>query len=231
MNSILLLEDDKNLNRGICLRLTKEGYQVLTAFTENEARNIFKTNKVDLIISDITLEEGNGLEFCKSVRQQSNVYIILLTVLDGEIDIVNGYDIGADDYITKPFSLMILTSKVNAFMRRVREENGMNQKSEMVCQNIKVSYTDMKVYKDGNDIGLSKKELMILLYLMENANQILSKEQILEHVWDNEGRYVDDNTVAVNINRLRNKIEDNDECYIQNVRGLGYIWCEKVTKR
>ena len=149
----MLLEDDENLNRGIALKLQKEGYQVFSAFQISEAEKLFDENRIELVISDITLPDGNGLEFCRKIRNKSKVFVLFLTAMDSEIDMVNGYDAGADDYITKPFSLMVLVSKVQAFMRRME------------------------------------------------GRQILSKEQILEYVWDVDGQFVDDNTVPVNISR------------------------------
>lgn len=223
MKAILLLEDDKNLNHGITLKLQREGYQVLSAFEAAEAEELFFKHKVDLIISDITLPEGNGLEFCQKIRQRSNVYIIFLTALDSELDIVNAYDIGADDYITKPFSLMVLISKVNAFMRRIESK----EQSGISSGEITVSYKDMKAYKAGELLVLSKKEMQLLIYLLENARQILSKEQILESVWDVDGQFVDANTVAVNISRLKNKVGSD---YIENIRGIGYIWIKESIK-
>ncbi|MBU5306516.1 response regulator transcription factor [Clostridioides mangenotii] len=223
MKSILLLEDDENLNRGISLRLEKEGYKVHSNFGVREAIECFNSQDIDLIISDITLGDGNGIDFCRDIRKQSDVYIIFLTALNQEIDIVNGYDIGGDDYITKPFSLMVLMSKVNALMRRIDSPEKLN----IVSEDIRVSYKDMKVFRNDDEIQLSKTELQLLIYLMENAKQIVSKELILSHVWDNEGLYVDDNTVSVNISRLRNKIGADN---IQNVRGMGYIWVKGSTK-
>ena len=119
MAKILLLEDDTSLNRGISLKLEKEGYKMLSAFRVSQAEEMFREHEVSLIISDITMEDGDGLEFCRSIRRVSDVHLIFLTALDQEVDIVNGYDAGADDYITKPFSLMVLISKVNALMRRI----------------------------------------------------------------------------------------------------------------
>lgn len=222
MNTILLLEDDQNLNRGISLKLRREGYDVLSAFTVRDARRLFDEHQPDLIISDITLPDGSGLDFCAEIRRKSNVFILFLTAMDSEIDMVNGYDIGADDYITKPFSLMVLVSKVHAFMRRADSA----PKAVIRSGNIAVSYTEMKAYRTPGqeEIPLSRKGLQLLVYFMENARQILSKEQILEHVWDADGQFVDDNTVPVNISRLKSKL---GESYIQNVRGIGYIWTEE----
>lgn len=215
----MLLEDDENLNRGIALKLQKEGYQVFSAFQISEAEKLFDENRIDLVISDITLPDGNGLEFCRKIRNKSKVFVLFLTAMDSEIDVVNGYDAGADDYITKPFSLMVLVSKVQAFMRRMEGVCGHNR---ILSGNIEVNYGEMRALKRNADgvtpLTLSKKELQIMIYFMENARQILSKEQILEYVWDVDGQFVDDNTVPVNISRLKGKI-GND--YIQNVRGDG----------
>ena len=224
MKSILLLEDDESLNRGISLKLKKEGYQVLSAYTMEEALSFFLTETVDLVISDITLPDGNGLDFGHMVREKSDAVLIYLTALDQEIDIVNGYDTGADDYITKPFSVNILTSKVNAFMRRM----GNKEEGVYISGDIEVFVNDMQVKIHGTNIPLSKTELQLLILLLENAGHILSRELILEKVWGLDGQFVDDNTVTVNISRLKNKL--GTDC-IENIRGLGYLWTGKVNKK
>ena len=215
MKQILLLEDDENLNRGISLKLSREGYRVFSALTLTEARALFDKENIDLVICDITLPDGNGLDFGKAVREKSNSVLIYLTAMDQEIDIVNGYDTGADDYITKPFSVNILTSKVNAFMRRLSN----NEEGIYTSGDIEVSVNEMQVKKAGAVISLSKTELQLLVCLLENAGHILSKEIILEKVWGFDGQFVDDNTVTVNISRLKNKLGTDS---IENVRGLGY---------
>lgn len=224
MKIILLIEDDKNLNKGISLRLEKEGYQVRSAFGVKDAKAYFELENIDLVISDITLPDGDGMEFCKTIRQKSNVYILFLTALNQEIDIVNGYDIGADDFITKPFSLMVLTSKVNALMRRIDRKSNETLRSG----DIRVERSQMRVYQNEEEIFLSKKELQLLIFFMEHARQILSKDQLLEHVWDTDGQFVDANTVSVTMSRLRSKLGEED--YIQNVRGMGYIWVKESIK-
>lgn len=146
------------------------------------------------------------------------------------MDIVNGYDAGADDYITKPFSLMVLISKVNALMRRIdqREDTG----TEFVSGAFKVCCPAMRVYRDEEEILLSKTEFKLLLYFLENPEQIISREQILSAVWDVDGQFVDDNTVPVTISRLKKKLAgDAAYDYIRNVRGLGYLWAKKVTRK
>ncbi len=218
------MEDDENLNRGISLKLSKEGYQVLSAYTIHEAKLIFESEPIDLVICDITLPDGSGLDFGKSVRERSNVILIYLTAMDQEIDIVNGYDTGADDYITKPFSVNILTSKVNAFMRRINEK----EEGVLLSGDIEVSVKEMSVKKAGDLVHLSKTELQLLIYLLENAGCILSKENILDKVWGFDGQFVDDNTVTVNISRLKSKLGTEN---IANVRGLGYLWTGKVSRK
>lgn len=229
MKTILLLEDDESLNRGITLKLQKEGYQVLSAYGTTQARELFATKGADLIISDITMDDGNGMDFCMEIRKKSNVFILFLTALDQEIDIVNGYDAGADDYITKPFSLMVLISKVHAFMRRIETTDT----NVIASGPVEVHCNEMKAYKDGKELLLSKKELQILVFLMDHARQIVSREQILESIWDLDGQFITDNTVAVNISRLRNKLcEDGDtQEYIKNVRGIGYLWTAEIIKK
>jgi len=225
MKKILLLEDDKNLNRGITLKLTKEGYQVFSAYTMQEAESIFEQESIDLVISDILLPDGSGLKFGKKVRSKSNSILIYLTSMDQEIDVINGYDTGADDYITKPFSVNILISKVNAFMRRINKEE---EEGLLISGDIEVCLKNMQVKKAGSLVPLSKTELQLFIYLLENAGRILSKENILDRIWGIDGQFVDDNIVAVNISRLKNKL--GTDC-ITNVRGLGYIWIGKVNRK
>lgn len=224
MKTILLLEDDRNLNTMITRRLEKEGYCVLSAFTIAEAKEHAKREEIAMVISDVMLPDGNGMEFATQLREERKTLLIYLTAMDQEMDIINGYDGGADDYITKPFSLLILISKVNAFMRRYQEQ----EEGVLRSGNITVYLRDMKVTKGEEIVSLTKKELQILLLLLEHAGHIVSKEQILEHVWDKDGQFVDDNTVSVNISRLKNKLEINA---ISNVRGIGYVWTEPVKRK
>lgn len=221
MQKILIVEDDNNLNRGISLRLGKEGYQIYSAFTKAQAEQIFLQEIIDMVICDITLPDGSGLEFGKNVREHSDAVLLYLTALNQEIDFISGYDTGADDYMTKPFSLMVLIAKVNAMMHRVHGNDGMRY----VSGDIEVRLKDMQVTKNKEPVVLSKTELQLLRCLLENAGTIVSKEDILEQVWGLDGQFVDDNTVAVNISRLKNKLGTDR---ISNVRGLGYIWTGQV---
>lgn len=231
--NILLLEDDENLNRGISLKLEKEGYRVFSAFGVSEAEEIFAREEISLIITDITMDDGDGLEFARGVRKRSDCYLIFLTALDSEVDIVNGYDAGADDYITKPFSLMVLISKVNALVRRLGQgRQGAEEGEVLISGDIRMLCRQMKVYRGEEELVLSKKELLLLHYFLQNPEQIISREQILEAVWDVDGQFVDDNTVPVTISRLKKRISgDGDAGYIKNVRGIGYLWTREVLRK
>lgn len=230
MGKILLLEDDKSLNRGISFKLKKEGFEVETAFCIEEAKNIFDNNKIDLIITDIGLPDGSGFDFCEEIRKISNVYIIMLTALDEEFNAVMGYEIGADDYVTKPFSLAILVSKVKAFMKRAgNDEKEKTSENILVSEDIEFDYGDYTLIlnrEDTEKVQLTKTEGKLLKLLMENAMNIIQKEQILDILWDMDGNFVDDNTVAVYMRRLRKKVEKDpsEPVFIKNIRGIGYKW-------
>lgn len=224
MARILVLEDEEGLRKGISLTLLREGYMVDSACCIKEAEEFLEEQGYELVICDIMLPDGSGLDFGSKVRKESNSYLMYLTAMDTEIDMVNGYETGADDYLTKPFSLMVLVSKVAALMRRMDEQAG-----ERLCSgDIVVSLKDMSVTKGGESISLSKKELKLLVYLMEHAGRIVTKENITEHIWDYDGQFLDENTVPVNISRLKNKLKTDA---IGNVRGLGYLWTEKVDRK
>lgn len=230
MGKILLLEDDKSLNRGISFKLKKEGFEVETAFCIEEAKNIFDNNKIDLIITDIGLPDGSGFDFCEEIRKTSNVYVIMLTALDEEFNAVMGYEIGADDYVTKPFSLAILVSKVKAFMKRAgNDEKEKTSENILISEDIEFDYGDYTLIlnrEDTEKVQLTKTEGKLLKLLMENAMNIIQKEQILDILWDMDGNFVDDNTVAVYIRRLRKKVEKDpsEPIFIKNIRGIGYKW-------
>lgn len=230
MGKILLLEDDKSLNRGISFKLKKEGFEVETAFCIGEAKNIFDNNKIDLIITDIGLPDGSGFDFCEEIRKISNVYIIMLTALDEEFNAVMGYEIGADDYVTKPFSLAILVSKVKAFMKRAgNNEKEKTSENILISEDIEFDYGDYTLIlnrEDTEKVQLTKTEGKLLKLLMENAMNIIQKEQILDILWDMDGNFVDDNTVAVYMRRLRKKVEKDpsEPIFIKNIRGIGYKW-------
>lgn len=231
MKNILLLEDDESLNSGISFMLRREGYNVFSAFNIKEARKYFLENEISLVISDINLPDGDGLSFCEEIRKISTVFIIFLTALDEEVNIVNGYNVGGDDYITKLFSLIVLISKVNAFMKRIKKEEFKSK--YIVSDEVTFSLEELKIIKNDEELVLTKNEYKLLKYMMENSQQILTKDQLLQCIWECDGQFVYDNAVAVNIKRLREKVEDDikNPNYIKNVRGIGYTWAKGCVRK
>ena len=222
MSKILLLEDDLSLITGLTFALQKAGYELDVVKTIKEAENICIRKRYDLLILDVTLPDGSGFEICKKVRQFSKVPILFLTASDEEINIIIGLDIGGDDYITKPFKLAILMSRINALLRRANNFNSTD--TELNSNNIKVLLLQCQVYKNGILLDLTAAEYKLLCFFMKNPNNILSKEQILNQLWDSEGSYVDSNTLTVYIRRLRTKIEENpsEPKMLLTVRRMGY---------
>lgn len=223
MNEILLLEDEESVSRGIAFTLEKAGYVVDTCASIAEAEQVLKEQTPDMMICDLTLPDGSGLDFVKSVRERGgSMYILCLTALDSETDFVMGYGAGADDYVAKPFSLSVLVLKVQAYFGR----NQKSEREELYSGDIRVNRSEMRAWKGEREISFTRTEWKLLLLFLEHPNQILSKNQILEQLFDAEGDFVEENTIAVNIRRLREKIEDCPAKpeYIRNVRGMGYIW-------
>mgnify|MGYP002515282783 FL=1 len=229
MNEILLLEDEESVSRGIAFTLEKAGYCVYACDSIAGAEQVFRERMPELLICDLNLPDGSGLDFIKRIRESGKgIYILCLTALDSETDFVVGYGAGADDYVAKPFSLSVLLLKVQTYFER-------NQKTGkvMLCSgNIRVNRNEMRVWKGEMEISLTMTEWKLLLLFLEHPKQILSKNQILEQLFDTEGDFVEENTVAVNIRRLREKVEDFPAKpeYIKNIRGMGYLWTRECSR-
>lgn len=224
MHKILLLEDDLSLINGLSFAFQKQGYDTDVARTIKEADSLYTEGKYDLLVLDVSLPDGSGFEFCNRVRKVSKVPIIFLTASDEETSIIMGLDIGADDYITKPFKLGVLLSRINALLRRAKDFNSAD--TELKSNGIRVLLLQGQAYKNDKLLDLTAAEYKLLCLFMQNPNTVLSKEQILDKLWDCEGNYVDNNTLTVYIRRLRIKIEDNpsDPQMLLNVRRMGYKW-------
>lgn len=224
MSRILLLEDDLSLINGLTFAFEKENYDLDTARTVYEANMLWADGKYDLLILDLSLPDGSGFEICKKVRLTSKVPIIFLTVSDEEINIIMGLDMGGDDYITKPFKLGVLMSRINALLRRVKNFN--IEQTELSSNGIKVFLLKGQAYQNGSLLDLTAGEYKLLCLFMHNPGVVLSKEKILEKLWDSDNNYVDDNTLTVYIRRLRIKIENNpsDPHMLLTVRRMGYKW-------
>lgn len=224
MNRILLLEDDLSLINGLSFAFKKQGFELDVARTIMEANALWTEGKYDLLVLDVSLPDGSGFEFCRKVRQVSKVPIIFLTASDEEMNIIMGLDIGGDDYITKPFKLGVLVSRINALLRRAKDFSSAD--TELQSNGIKVLLLQGQVYKNGELLDLTAAEYKMLCLFMQNPNTVLSKEQILDKLWDSEGNYIDNNTLTVYIRRLRIKVEDNpsDPQMLLTIRRMGYKW-------
>ncbi|MCH1981997.1 response regulator transcription factor [Ruminococcus sp. OA3] len=219
---IMILEDDEDLAEGITLSLNSPKLEFVRCQTIADAREMLKNRMFDLLILDINLPDGSGLKFCREIRRTSRTPIALLTAKDMELDIVTGFECGADDYITKPFSLMVLRARIRALLRRNVEE----QKSEYRDGVFRFYFDKMEFYKNGCLTELSKTEQRILYLLVFNEGKILTREQLLEWVWPEGTEYVEDNALSVGIRRLRDKLEDTSSkpVFIKTVYGKGYMW-------
>ena len=228
MNRILLLEDDLSLISGLSFALKKQGFEIENARTIKEAGEYWRKGRYNLLILDVSLPDGCGFEFCKMVRKESEVPIIFLTASDEEMNIIMGLDIGGDDYITKPFKLGVLISRVNALLRRTKSIR--KNDAELVSNGIKINLLQTVVYKNGEQIELTAGEYKLLCLFMQNPNIVLTKDQILQRLWDCDADYIDSSTLTVYIRRLRMKVENNpsEPEMILTVRGLGYKWNENI---
>ena len=224
MNRILLLEDDLSLINGLSFAFKKQGFEADVARTIKDADNLWGDGKYDLLVLDVSLPDCSGFDFCRNVRQVSKVPIIFLTASDEETSIIMGLDIGGDDYITKPFKLGVLVSRINALLRRAKDFDSAN--TELQSNGIKVLLVQGQAYKNGELLDLTAGEYKLLCLFMQNPNAVLSKEQILDKLWDCEGNYIDNSTLTVYIRRLRTKIEDNpgEPQMLLTVRRMGYKW-------
>ena len=224
MSKILLLEDDLSLINGFSFAFRKQGFELAVVRTLKEANELWGEGKYDLLVLDVSLPDGTGFEFCKKVRQVSKVPIIFLTASDEEMNIIMGLDIGGDDYITKPFKLGVLVSRINALLRRAKDFNSTD--TELQSNGIKVLLLQGQVFKNEKLIDLTAAEYKLLCLFMKNPNVVLTKEQILDKLWDCEGNYIDSSTLTVYMRRLRMKIEDNpsEPQMLLTVRRMGYKW-------
>lgn len=229
MVKILIVEDDSTIAFGVKYALEQEGFNVDIAKDLQEARDNISNNNYNIILLDVMLPDGTGYDLCKEIRNMSEVPIIFLTACDEEVNIVMGLDIGGDDYMTKPFRIRELISRIKAVLRR-KSNNNEDNKKVLKLGNISIYTLEARVYKNNEEVFLTSVEYKLLLILIQNKNVVLSRSQILEKLWDVSYDFVNDNTLTVYIKRLREKIEDDSSNpdKIITVRGLGYKWvgCE-----
>ena len=217
MKNILLIEDNKSILKGLVYSLEQERFKVTTAMTIKDSKNLLESNNIyNLIILDISLPDGSGFDLCKYIKSNYNIPIIFLTAKDEEQDVVQGFDLGADDYIIKPFRTRELISRANNILRRYNNI----QTNIITSSNIKIDLDAQRVYKNDDEIVLTALEYKILALLFTNINQTVSREKILDKIWDIAGNYVNDNTLTVYIKRIRAKLSPND--IIKTIKGIGY---------
>ncbi len=219
METILIVEDDKTISMGLDYFLRQEGYNVLLADSFGETKKLINKN-IDLVLLDLGLPDASGFDVFKYIKEIKDIPIIFLTAVDTEVNIVLGLDMGADDYITKPFKARELLSRIKKALRK----DGKNNNNIIKIDNIEIDIKQAKVLKNGKDVMLTSLEYKILLILATNPNVVLTREQILSDIWDVNECFVNDNTLTVYIKRLREKIEDDKDSpkIIQTVRGIGY---------
>lgn len=223
--NILLVEDDVTLAMGIEYSLKNEGFNVYTVGKIKDAKEKISNSHIDIILLDVNLPDGNGYELCKEVRLDSEVPIIFLTACDEEVNIVMGLDLGADDYIAKPVRVRELVARINAVARRKGVLSKDKEDNKIIVKDIKVLPLKYEVYKGEEKLQLTSVEYKLLLLLIENSGNVLTRKTLLEKLWDIEGDFIEESTLTVYIKRLREKLkEDKINPYIETVRGIGYKW-------
>lgn len=215
MKSILIVEDNEIIIKGLKYLLEQEQFHVITCKNIEETMNVIGKQDIDLAVLDITLPDGSGYEMCEYIKKYTNTPIIFLTARDEEQDVVKGLDMGAEDYIIKPFRNRELLSRINNVLRRLHTES-----NKITYKNIQINLDEKTAFVDGKDIGLTALEYKILVLLFTNIGKTVTREQILEKIWDVAGNFVNDNTLTVYIKRIRTKLGKMD--FIKTIKGIGY---------
>lgn len=218
--NILVVEDDRTIAMGLSYSLEEEGYGVTLCHDAGSALSEVQSRRFDLAILDLSLPDGSGYDICRAIKAELDTPVVFLTVYNEESDVVKGLDMGADDYVAKPFRLRELLSRVRTVLRRA----GGGEKDEISIGNLTVNVKQAKVTKDGEEVPLTALEYRLLLTLAANRGRLFTRSQLLGDIWDIDGDFVNDNTLTVYIKRLREKIEDDPQnpALIRTVRGLGY---------
>ncbi len=222
-NKVIIVEDDRLLNRALCKTFTNAGYEAAGAMSMQEAEN-FLEDGTALMVVDIGLPDGDGFALCRKVQESTQIPVIFLTARDDEADMLRAFDCGADDYLVKPFSMAVLLKHVQAVLRRTGEED-----AKLFCyEDLSIDFARKQVTSQGRSVNLTNKEYDLLALLARNRTKVITKQMMLEQIWDVQGSFVEENTVNVTLSRLRKKIEPDpaSPVYIKNVFGLGYTFGE-----
>jgi len=214
-NKILLVEDNEMIVKGLVYSLSKEGFETNIAYNAQEAESKIESNVYDIIILDVMLPDGNGFELCKYIKENKDIPIIFLTAKDDEKDVVNGFNLGADDYVIKPFRTMELISRIYNVLRRYNKD-----KNVIEIGQVRIDLEANRVYVDNKEVEFTALEYKILVLLYTNAGKTVTREKILDKIWDVAGNFVNDNTLTVYVKRIRDKLGKSD--VIKTIKGIGY---------
>lgn len=226
MERILVVEDDLALSTGLCFELDSAGYITQAAYNLHKAEYLVKKERFALVILDVNLPDGSGFSLCRSIKAKyPGLPVIFLTANDLEEDVLAGFDLGADDYITKPFHMKILLKRVEVAIRRGGGKTESSEARECWRDDfLQVDFSTLSAIRGGEQLTITPNEYKLLKVLTANAGRVVTRQILLERLWDCDGNYIDDHTLTVTMNRLRAKIEDKTHTYIKTVRGMGYIW-------
>ena len=224
MYTILIIEDDRVLNLGMQECLKEFGYKVMGAQTGETAIKIVSEECIDLAVLDVNLPDMDGFQICKKIKNIRDVPIVFLTVRDEEQDIVAGFDLGAEDYITKPFNITVLQKKIAVILKRCKTQNA----NQYIINKLSVDIDKKKAVQNNEIINFTPTEYKILELLILNRGHVLVKENLIQELWDNSGNWVDEHTLAVNISRIRGKIEEPERKLLKTVFGIGYMWGDNL---
>ena len=225
---ILVVEDDRLLNSTLCYNLTTVGYQVDAALTKADAIGQTEKQNYELIVLDVNLPDGNGFDFCREIKERRpDTAVIFLTANDMESDMLEGFELGADDYVTKPFPISVFQKKVSALLSRITRQSGGDFYDD---GNLLINFSELTAALSGQAVTFTPLEYRLLKVLTSNSKQVLTRGQLLEKLWDAEENYVDEHALTSAISRIRGKIEVNGYQYIKTVYGMGYMWIGGLKK-
>ena len=225
MGNILVVEDDLALSAGLCFELDSCGYLTVPAYTCQKAAQLLAGNHFDLALLDVNLPDGNGFDLCREIKaQRPDLPVIFLTANDLDRDVLRGFDLGAEDYVTKPFHMQILLRRVEVALRRASQQPAAAPADRWSDGWLTLDFSALTAQRGEEKLAITPNEYKLLKTLTAHAGQILTRQQLLDRLWDSDGNFIDDHTLTVTMNRLRAKIEDDAHPYIKTVRGMGYIW-------
>lgn len=221
MKYILIVEDDRGLREGIELALRREDLSFTLCGNLAEAEEARRNQEYHLLLLDINLPDGNGYDYLKKIKKEAGIPVIIITANDLEMDEVRGLELGADDFITKPFSLMVLRARIDKVLKRTGEEK---KNREYEFGDLRFSFEEMRFYKGDRELIFSRTEQRLLQLLVENQGIILTRDCLIDRLWSDGAEYVDENALSVAVNRLRGKLEEDGSGHLQTIYGKGYLW-------